>query len=71
MIDKRQINLVINTTQGTQAIRDSFSIRRTSLIRGITYATTISGATALVDAIEAYHQNHDKITVMALQDQKF
>ena len=68
MIDQREISLVINTTQGTQAIKDSFSIRRTSLTRGITYATTISGAEALIDAIAAYHKDRDNIGVSALQD---
>jgi carbamoyl-phosphate synthase large subunit len=43
---------VINTTQGTQAIRDSYAIRRTALIGGVPYFTTMSAALALVDALE-------------------
>ena len=42
MIDRSEIALVINTSEGTQSIKDSLSIRRTSLMRGVTYATTIS-----------------------------
>jgi carbamoyl-phosphate synthase large subunit len=47
---------VINTTQGTQAIRDSYAIRRTALIAGVPYFTTLSAALALVDALEARAQ---------------
>jgi len=68
MIDQKEITLVINTTEGAQATKDSFSIRRTSLMRGVTYTTTISGAKALVDAIEAYKNQDCKFEVFALQD---
>jgi carbamoyl-phosphate synthase large subunit len=68
MIDRKEIVLVINTTDGSQATKDSFSIRRTSLMRGITYSTTVSGAMALVDAIEAYKNNGCRFEVFALQD---
>jgi carbamoyl-phosphate synthase large subunit len=46
------IQLVINTTQGSKAIRDSYSIRRNTLLANIPYFTTISAALALVDALE-------------------
>lgn len=68
MIDRKEIALVINTTEGAQATRDSFSIRRTSLMRGIPYTTTISGALATVDAITAYKNQGCKFEVFALQD---
>ena len=69
MIDKKEIDLIINTTEGVQSAKDSFSIRRTALIRGITYSTTIAGAKALVEAIDAYKQNGCEFDVYALQDQ--
>ncbi len=47
------IDLVINTTEGAKAIADSFSLRRTALIHQIPYYTTLSGATAAVEAISA------------------
>jgi carbamoyl-phosphate synthase large subunit len=47
------IDLVFNTTEGTKAIADSFSLRRTALIHQIPYYTTLSGATAAVQAISA------------------
>ena len=52
MIIDRQINLIINTTEGRQAIADSFMIRRKALQQKICYTTTISGAWALIQAIE-------------------
>ncbi len=45
------VHMVINTTQGAAAIADSFSIRRTALMRGLPYFTTLSGARAAVGAI--------------------
>jgi carbamoyl-phosphate synthase large subunit len=55
-IGRGEVQLVINTTQGTQAIRDSYAIRRTALIAGVPYFTTLSAALALVDALEARAQ---------------
>ncbi len=46
MQDKK-INLMFNTTAGEQAIRDSFSLRRTALINRIPYYTTLAGAKAV------------------------
>jgi len=68
MIDKKEVNMVINTTEGTAATKDSFSIRRTSLMRGVNYTTTISGAKALVDALEEYQKQGCKFEVNAIQD---
>ena len=48
-----EIKLVINTTQGTQAIRDSYAIRRNALIAGVPYFTTMAATLAVVDALEA------------------
>ncbi len=68
MIERKEISLVINTTEGTQGTKDSFSIRRTAFMKSITYATTISGAQALVDGIAAYKAIDCKFEVRALQD---
>jgi carbamoyl-phosphate synthase large subunit len=48
-----KVALVINTTEGAKSIADSFSLRRTALIRKVPYATTIAGARAMVEAISA------------------
>ncbi|MEE2689097.1 MAG: carbamoyl-phosphate synthase large subunit [Pseudomonadota bacterium] len=55
MIDGN-IQLVLNTTEGSQAIKDSFSLRRTALMRDIPYYTTRTGANAAVRAISALRE---------------
>ncbi|QEM68329.1 carbamoyl-phosphate synthase large subunit [Geobacter sp. FeAm09] len=52
-IKNGEISLVVNTTHGAQAVADSFSIRRESLMHGIAYYTTVAGAKAAVDSILA------------------
>ncbi|NUP06518.1 MAG: carbamoyl-phosphate synthase large subunit [Polyangiaceae bacterium] len=47
------IALVVNTTIGAKAIRDSYSIRRQSLLSNVPLITTIPGAFAFVESIEA------------------
>ena len=47
------VQLVINTTEGAQSLKDSFDIRRTALTRNISHYTTLAGAEASVAAIEA------------------
>ncbi|MBX3270940.1 MAG: carbamoyl-phosphate synthase large subunit [Sandaracinaceae bacterium] len=61
-----EIAMVINTTEGQQAIRDSYSLRRTALTSGVPYFTTIAAATAAVSAIEARRQG--TLTVCSLQE---
>lgn len=68
MIANKEIDLIINTTEGAQATKDSFSIRRTALLKGTTYSTTISGAKALIMAIKAYKDSGMSLEVTALQD---
>jgi len=48
-----EVQLVFNTTEGAQAIADSFSLRRTALTHAIPYYTTVAGARAAVQAIAA------------------
>ena len=48
-----EIDLVVNTTAGVQEIRDSFSIRRSTLTRNVSYFTTIRAARAAADGIAA------------------
>jgi carbamoyl-phosphate synthase large subunit len=52
-IKNNEICMVINTTQGAQAVADSFSIRRNALMHNIAYFTTVAGARAAVDGIIA------------------
>ena len=46
-----EVKLVFNTTEGAQAIADSFTLRRTALTAHIPYYTTVAGARAAVEAI--------------------
>ncbi|MBI3504798.1 MAG: carbamoyl-phosphate synthase large subunit [Proteobacteria bacterium] len=48
-----QVHLVFNTTEGAQAVSDSFSLRHAALMGGIAYYTTVSGARAAAEAIAA------------------
>ena len=50
------IDLVINTTEGAQSIKDSFSIRRSSLECQVPYFTTVAGAEAAVEGIARLKQ---------------
>jgi len=48
-----EVHLVFNTTEGIQAMADSFTIRRTALLMKIPYYTTIAGAHAAVLGIKS------------------
>jgi len=48
-----EIHLVFNTSEGTQAVRDSYELRRTALTQRIPYYTTVAGARAAVQGIAA------------------
>ena len=52
-ITNNNIALVFNTTETPQAIKDSKSIRRSSLENSVPYYTTVSGAIAAVSGIKA------------------
>ncbi|TPW30358.1 carbamoyl-phosphate synthase large subunit [Pararhizobium mangrovi] len=52
-IRNRQVQLIFNTTDGAKAISDSKSLRRAALIQKVPYYTTMAGALAASEAIEA------------------
>jgi len=64
MIKNGEIDLIVNTTEGKQAITESESIRAEAVRRGVTYYTTIGAAIATCGAIEYLDDN----TVNRLQD---
>ena len=64
MIKNREIDLIVNTTEGKQAIVESHSIRAEAVRRGVTYYTTLGAAVATCTAIE----HLDNIEVNRLQD---
>jgi len=63
LLKNNEINFIVNTTEGAQAIADSFSIRREALQRKISYTTTIAGGRATLRALD--HEND--YTVHSLQ----
>jgi carbamoyl-phosphate synthase large subunit len=52
-IKSGEVQLVINTASGAQAVADSFTIRRSALTHGVPHYTTIAGARAAAHAIAA------------------
>jgi carbamoyl-phosphate synthase large subunit len=64
MIKNGQIGLIVNTTEGKQAIADSFTIRRSALQHKVSYSTTIAGARATCLAL--HHLNTGN--VVSLQE---
>ena len=53
----KEIDMIINTTEGRQSIKDSFSIRRSALEHNIFFTTTISGGFAIVESLEKGVEN--------------
>ncbi|MEK6657097.1 MAG: carbamoyl-phosphate synthase large subunit [Nitrospirota bacterium] len=60
------IDLVINTVGDKKSQEDSYSIRRTALTQNIPYYTTIAGAKAMVNGLEAIKK--EKIDVRSIQE---
>jgi carbamoyl-phosphate synthase large subunit len=65
MMKDEAIHLVMNTTEGAQAVEDSKSIRSIALYDKIPYFTTAAGSYAAALAIKA--QAEDEIGVKSLQ----
>ncbi len=59
-----EIDLIINTPSGKQASEDGYEIRRLAIELGIPYVTTLAGARAALNAIQAIKEK--EITVKSL-----
>ena len=66
LIKNGGIQLVINTTEGSQALADSRSLRQAALMHKVPYYTTLAGAVAAAQGIKAYVAGD--LDVRALQD---
>ena len=64
MIKNDEVQLIVNTTEGKQAIIDSSIIRRTALRHDVSCTTTIAGALAVCEALEF----GDKLSVYTIQE---
>jgi carbamoyl-phosphate synthase large subunit len=65
-IKNGDIQLVFNTTEGAGALSDSRSLRRAALLQKVPYYTTIAGAVAAAEGIQAYSAG--ELEVRALQE---
>jgi carbamoyl-phosphate synthase large subunit len=64
MIKNDEIDLIVNTTEGKQAIRESNSIRREAVHHRVTYYTTLAAGLATCEALD----HLDEVEVNRLQD---
>jgi carbamoyl-phosphate synthase large subunit len=64
MIKNDEIDLIVNTTEGKQAIRESNSIRREAVHHRVTYYTTLAAGLATCEALD----HADEVEVNRLQD---
>ncbi len=64
LIKSKDIELIINTTEGKQSIEESFSIRAEAVISGITYYTSLEAAYATLSSFDFLGD----ISVNRLQD---
>ncbi len=64
MIKNDEFDLIVNTTEGKQAIEESHSIRAEAVRKNITYYTTLGAAMATCEALE----HLDDSDVNRLQD---
>jgi len=64
-IKNGEVALVFNTTEGAQALADSMSLRRAALMMKVPYYTTLAGARAAVEGIEAVRKG--QLEVASLQ----
>src|SRR5690606_14340285 len=62
LIKDRGVQLVVNTTEGQQAIRDSFSLRREALVAKLPYYTTIAGARAVLEGLRQLRAGNLAVT---------
>lgn len=64
MLKNDQIDFIVNTTEGEQAIADSFAIRRNAVLHKVCYYTTVAGGKAACESL-----SHDALTnIIRLQD---
>ena len=65
-IEAKQIAFIINTVFGEQSIKDSFSLRRSSLNQNLPYCTTMAGASAMVSALKFVKE--DDLSIKSIQE---
>ena len=64
MLKNHEVDFIVNTTEGKQAIADSFMIRRTALQNKVCYTTTMAGGRASVEAL----RHGEETSVQSIQE---
>ena len=64
MIKNDEVNLIVNTTEGKPAIKESHSVRAAAVNHKVTYYTTLPAAKATCDALD----HLENVVVNCLQD---
>ena len=67
MIKNGEINLIINTPEGSVARSDGYYLRTAAVLHNVPSVTTISGASALVQGIQEI-KNNSKVKVKPIQE---
>jgi carbamoyl-phosphate synthase large subunit len=67
MIKNGEIDLIINTPEGSIARSDGYYLRTAAVLRNVPSVTTISGASALVQGIQEM-KNNSKVGVKPIQE---
>jgi len=62
MIKNDEIDYIVNTTEGAQAVADSYTIRRSALQHKVAYTTTLAAGFATAQAIS--HQTRQKVNTI-------
>ena len=68
MIKNNEIDFIVNTTEGEQAISDSYTIRRSAVQHKVCYTTTLAGSEAACEAIR-YPRISDVNSLQSLYEQ--
>jgi len=66
-IKNKEIDLIINTTEGKQSIKESFSIRAEAVIKNVTYYTSLEAAIATIDSLDYFNN----IDINKIQNYKY
>jgi len=64
MIKNDEIDFIVNTTEGEQAVEDSVAIRRNAVLHRVCYVTTLAGAEAACRGLMYPNELH----VLSLQE---
>jgi carbamoyl-phosphate synthase large subunit len=62
LIKDGAIAILVNTTEGAQSTRDSYSLRRAALMAKVPYYTTLAGAKAVLEGLRQLRSGNLEVT---------